>query len=52
MTEIYPNNYEGWSFKYSINNGDSYKDIDSNPVSTEGDNGMLFTATDGTLTLK
>lgn len=51
ITEIYPNNYEGWSFKYSINNGDSYKDIDSNPVSTEGDNGMLFTATDGTLTL-
>lgn len=52
ITEIGPNNYEGWSFKYSINDGDSYKDIDSNPVSTEGDNGMLFTATNGTITLR
>lgn len=51
ITEIGPNNYEGWSFKYSINDGDSYKDISSNPVSTEGDNGMLFTATNGTITL-
>ena len=51
MTEIAPGNYEGWSFKYSIDNGDNYKEISSNPVQTEGDNGMLFTATDGTITL-
>ena len=51
ISEIYPNNYEGWTFKYSIDDGDSYSQINSNPVQTEGDNGMLFTATDGTITL-
>ena len=51
IAEIEPNNNKGWTFKYSIDNGDSYKEISSNPVSTEGDNGMLFTATDGTITL-
>ena len=51
ISEIWPNNYEGWTFKYSIDDGDSYKEISSNPVQTEGDNGMLFTATDGTITL-
>lgn len=51
IAEIEPNNNEGWTFKYSIDDGDSYKEISSNPVSTEGDNGMLFTATDGTITL-
>lgn len=51
IAEIEPNNYEGWTFKYSIDDGDSYKEISSNPVSTEGDNGMLFIATDGTITL-
>lgn len=51
ISEIEPNNYEGWTFKYSIDDGDSYKEISSNPVQTEGDNGMLFTATDGTITL-
>lgn len=51
ISEIEPNNYEGWTFKYSIDDGDSYKEISSNPVQTEGDNGMLFTATDETITL-
>lgn len=51
IAEIEPNNNEGWTFKYSIDDGDSYKEISSNPVQTEGDNGMLFTATDGTITL-
>lgn len=51
ISEIEPNNNEGWTFKYSIDDGDSYKEISSNPVQTEGDNGMLFTATDGTITL-
>lgn len=51
ISEIEPNNYEGWTFKYSIDDGDSYKEISSNPVQTEGDNGMLFTATDGTIIL-
>lgn len=51
ITEITPDVYNGWTFKYNIDNGDSYKDIDSNPVQTEGDNGMLFTATDDTITL-
>lgn len=51
IAEIEPNNNEGWTFKYSIDDGDSYKEISSNPVQTEGDSGMLFTATDGTITL-
>lgn len=51
ITEITPDVYNGWTFKYSIDNGDSYNEIDSNPVQTEGDNGMLFTATDDTITL-
>lgn len=51
ITEIEPDNYDGWIFKYSVDNGDSYSPIDRNPVYTEGDNGMLFTATDGTITL-
>ena len=51
ISEIEPNNYEGWTFKYSVDDGDSYSQINSNPVQTEGDNGMLFTATDGTITL-
>ena len=51
IAEIEPNNNKGWTFKYSIDDGDSYKEISSNPVSTEGDNGMLFTATDGAITL-
>ena len=51
IAEIEPNNNDGWTFKYSIDDGDNYKEISSNPVQTEGDNGMLFTATDGTITL-
>lgn len=51
ISEIEPNNHEGWTFKYSVDDGDSYSQINSNPVQTEGDNGMLFTATDGTITL-
>lgn len=51
ITEITPDVYNGWTFKYSTDNGNSYNEIDSNPVQTEGDNGMLFTATDDTITL-
>lgn len=51
ITEIQPDNYDGWTFQYSVDDGDSYSQINRNPVQTEGDNGMLFTATDGTITL-
>lgn len=51
ITNIKPSNSSGWQFSYSINDGDSWNTISSDQIQTEGDNGMLFKATNGTITL-
>ena len=51
ITNITPSNGSNWSFSYSINNGSTWTAISSNQIQTEGDNGMLFKATNGTITL-
>lgn len=51
ITNITPSNGSGWSFSYSINGGDTWTAISSDQIQTEGDNGMLFEATNGTIML-
>lgn len=51
VTNIKPSNSSGWQFSYSTNDGDSWNTISSDQIQTEGDNGMLFKATNGTITL-
>lgn len=51
ITNIIPSNSSGWSFSYSTNGGDAWTAISSDQIQTEGDNGMLFKATNGTITL-
>ena len=51
ITNITPSNSSDWQFSYSINDGDSWNTISSDQIQTEGDNGMLFKATNGTITL-
>lgn len=51
ITNITPSNSSNWSFSYSINDGDAWTAISSDQIQTEGDNGMLFEATNGTITL-
>lgn len=51
ITNITPSNSSNWSFSYSINGGNTWTAISSYQVQTEGDNGMLFKATNGTITL-
>lgn len=51
ITNITPSNSSDWQFSYSINDGDSWNTISSNQIQTEGDTGMLFKATNGTITL-
>lgn len=51
ITNITPSNSSNWSFSYSINGGDTWTAISSDQIQTEGDNGMLFKATNGTITL-
>lgn len=51
ITNITPSNSSGWSFSYSTNGGDAWTTISSDQIKTEGDNGMLFKATNGTITL-
>lgn len=51
ITNITPSNSSGWSFSYSTNGGDAWTAISSDQIQTEGDNGMLFKATNGTITL-
>lgn len=51
ITNITPSNGSGWSFSYSTNGGDAWTTISSDQIQTEGDNGMLFKATNGTITL-
>lgn len=51
ITNITPSNSSNWSFQYSINDGNTLTAISSDQIQTEGDNGMLFKATNGTITL-
>lgn len=51
ITNITPSNSSGWSFLYSTNGGDAWTAISSDQIQTEGDNGMLFKATNGTIIL-
>lgn len=51
ITNITPSNNSGWSFSYSTNGGDAWTAISSDRIQTEGDNGMLFKATNGTIIL-
>lgn len=51
ITNITPSNGSGWSFSYSVDGGDTWTAISSDQIQTEGDNGMLFKATNGTITL-
>lgn len=51
ITNITPSNSSNWSFLYSINGGNTWTAISSDQIQTEGDNGMLFKATNGTIML-
>lgn len=51
ITNITPSNSSNWSFSYSINGGSTWTAISSDQIQTEGDNGMLFKAKNGTITL-
>lgn len=51
ITNITPSNSSGWSFSYSVDGGDAWTAISSDQIQPEGDNGMLFRATNGTMTL-
>lgn len=51
ITNITPSNSSNWSFQYSINGGNTWTAISSDQIQTEGDNGMLFKATNGTIML-
>lgn len=51
ITNITPSNGSGWSFSYSVDVGDTWTTISSDQIQTEGDNGMLFKATNGTIML-
>lgn len=51
ITNITPSNSSGWSFSYSVDGGDAWTAISSDQIQTQGDNGMLFRATNGTMIL-
>lgn len=51
ITNITPSNGSGWSFSYSVDGGTAWTEISADQIQTEGDNGMLFKATNGTITL-
>lgn len=51
ITNITPSNGYGWSFLYSVDGGTAWTVISADQIQTEGDNGMLFKATNGTITL-
>ena len=51
ITNITPSNGSGWSFSYSVDGGGTWTAISADQIQTEGDNGMLFKATNGTITL-
>lgn len=51
ITNITPSNGPGWSFSYSVDGGTTWTVISADQIQTEGDNGMLFKATNGTIVL-
>ena len=51
ITNITPSNSSDWQFSYSINDGDTWSTISTDQIQTEGENGMLFKATNRTITL-
>lgn len=51
ITNITPSNGSGWSFLYSVDGGTAWTVISADQIQTEGDNGMLFKATNGTIVL-
>lgn len=51
VTNITPSNSSGWSFSYSVDGGGTWITISADQIQTEGDNGMLFKATNGTIVL-
>lgn len=51
ITNITPSNGSGWSFSYSVDGGTAWTVISADYIQTEGDNGMLFKATNGTIVL-
>lgn len=51
ITNITPSNGSGWSFSYSVDGGTAWTVISADQIQTEGDNGMLFKATNETITL-
>lgn len=51
ITNITPSNGSGWAFSYSADGGGTWNAISSDQTQTEGDNGMLFKATNGTIVL-
>lgn len=51
ITNITPSNGSGWSFSYSVDGGGTWTAISADQTQTEGDNGMLFKATNGTIVL-
>lgn len=51
ITNITPSNGSGWSFSYSVDGGTAWTVISADQIQTQGDNGMLFKATNGTITL-
>lgn len=51
ITNITPSNSSDWQFSYSINDGDSWNTMSTDQIQTEGESGMLFKATNGTITL-
>lgn len=51
ITNITPSNGSDWLFSYSVDGGDAWTTISSDQIQTEGDNGMLFKATNGTIML-
>lgn len=51
IINITPSNSSGWSFSYSVDGGGTWTAISADQIQTEGDNGMLFKATNGTIVL-
>lgn len=51
ITNITPSNSSGWSFSYSVDGGTAWTTISADQIQTEGDNGMLFKATNGSIIL-
>lgn len=51
ITNITPSNGSGWSFSYSVDGGTTWTAISADQIQTEGDNGILFKATNGTIAL-